>query len=48
MTKKLGTDYDPHTESRKPARVFGWIFDLLFPLVLVAAALIVGGFISPF
>lgn len=48
MTKNLGTDYDPHTEQRKSARIFGWLFDLLFPIILVGAALLVGSFGWPF
>lgn len=46
MTKKLGTDFDPHEERRKPLRIVAWAFDLLFPLglVLIAVALSRYGF----
>lgn len=48
MTKNLGTDYDQPAEQRKPGRALGWAFDLLFPLVLVGAALVIGRYGWPF
>ncbi len=48
MTKNLGTDYDPREERRKPVRVLSWAFDLLFPLVLVLAAVAFGRYGWPF
>lgn len=48
MTKNLGTDYEPHEEPRKSSRALNWLFDLLFPLVLVAVGLMVGGYGWPF
>lgn len=43
MTKNLGTDYDQREQKPKSSRL-AWLFDLLFPLVLVGAALAVGRF----
>lgn len=42
MTKNLGTDYDRRVQRGKPKPVLGWLFDLLFPLVLVLAAVAFG------
>jgi hypothetical protein len=48
MTKNLGTDYDRPRDARKSSRWVSWALDLLFPLVVAAAALAIGRFGWPF
>lgn len=48
MTKNLGTDYDHPVAQQRPGRALAWLFDLLFPLVLVGAALVIGRYGWPF
>lgn len=47
MTKNLGTDYDQREKKAKPG-VVSWLFDLLFPLVLVTVALAIGRYSGSF
>ena len=48
MTKKLGTDYEIREEKRSPNKALSWAFVLLFPLVLVIAAVALGRYGSKF